>query len=256
MKTIDLNCDLGESFGHYTIGNDELIIPYVSSVNIACGFHAGDPATLEKTVQLAKMRDTKVGAHPGFDDRLHFGRRPLPVTERETYQLVLYQLGALAAFCKANGVELHHVKPHGALYNMAVKDRKLAQAIARAVADFDSSLILYGLSNSALIEAGQKLGLQTASEAFADRTYLADGTLSPRTMAGAVIHEEEKALTQVRQMVERGTVTAITGEEIPLKADTICLHGDNEQALLFAKSLHAMLNDVGVSIEPIQKVKK
>ena len=139
---------------------------------------------------------------------------------------------------------------------MAAKDRKLALAIARAVADFDSSLILYGLSNSALIEAGQAVGLQTASEAFADRTYLADGTLSPRAMAGAVIHEEEKALAQVRQMVVSGTVTAITGEEIPLKVDTICLHGDNEQALLFAKSLHAMLNDVGVSMEPIQKVKK
>ena len=256
MRTIDLNCDLGESFGPYTIGNDELIIPYVSSVNVACGFHAGDPATLEKTVQLAKIGGTKVGAHPGFDDRLHFGRRPLPVTEQEAYQLVLYQLGALAAFCKANEVELHHVKPHGALYNMAAKDRKLAQAIARAVADFDPSLILYGLSNSALIEAGQAVGLQTASEAFADRTYLADGTLSPRSMVGAVLHEEEKALAQVRQMVMSGTVTAITGEEIPLKVDTICLHGDNEQALLFAKSLHRMLSDVGVSIEPIQKVKK
>ena len=256
MRKIDLNCDLGESFGPYTIGNDELVIPYVSSVNIACGFHAGDPATLEKTVQRAKIGGTKIGAHPGFDDRLHFGRRPLPVTEREVYQLVLYQLGALAAFCKANAVELHHVKPHGALYNMAAKDHFLARGIAKAVAAFDSSLILYGLSNSALIDAGQEVGLQTASEAFADRTYLADGTLSPRNMDGSVIHDEQQALAQVRQMVVHGTVTAVTGEEIPLNVDTICLHGDNEQALLFAKRLHSMLSEVGVSIESIQKVKR
>ncbi|WP_096156303.1 LamB/YcsF family protein [Bacillus sp. FJAT-45066] len=256
MRKIDLNCDLGESFGPYTIGNDELILPFVSSVNIACGFHAGDPATLEKTVQRAKIHSTKVGAHPGFQDRLHFGRRALPVTEKEAYQLVLYQLGALAAFCKVNEVELHHVKPHGALYNMAAKDRMLAQAIATAVVDFNPSLILYGLSNSALIEAGQEVGLQTASEAFADRTYLADGTLSPRHMNGSVIQEKEKALAQVRQMLMDGTVTAITGEVIPLKVDTICLHGDNEHALLFSESLHAMLNAEGISIEPIQKVEK
>ncbi|WBL15009.1 LamB/YcsF family protein [Sutcliffiella sp. NC1] len=256
MKTIDLNCDQGESFGPYKIGNDEKIIPYVSSINIACGFHAGDPAVMERTVRLAKENGVSIGAHPGFQDLSHFGRRNLPVTAKEAYQLVLYQLGALHAFCRAYDVPLHHVKPHGALYNVAAENKKIAGAIADAIKHFDDSLILYGLSGSLLIQAGKEAGLQTASEVFADRTYVASGALSPRSLDGAVIHDSEKVLSQVRQMVSHGKVTTLEGKEISIKADTICLHGDNKDALLLGKQIYSMLKEEGFSVQSVARWKQ
>jgi UPF0271 protein len=255
MKKIDLNCDLGESFGDFIMGNDDLILPYVTSANIACGFHAGDPHVMGRTVRLAKENGVAIGAHPGFQDLQGFGRRNLPVSPSQVYDFVLYQIGAMAAFTRANDVQLNHVKPHGALYNMAAKDAELAKAIADAVAAFDSRLILYGLAGSELIRAGKAAGLQTASEGFADRTYLPDGTLTPRSQPNAVIYEAEAAVKQVMQMVEQGKVTTAGGEAIPLHVDTICLHGDNEQAILFSQQLKETLTASGIKISSIQKVR-
>ncbi|WP_223702999.1 5-oxoprolinase subunit PxpA [Sutcliffiella deserti] len=251
MKKIDLNCDLGESFGSFVMGNDELILPYVTSVNIACGFHAGDPHVMSKTVRLAKEQKVAVGAHPGFQDLQGFGRRSMPLTPDEVYDVILYQIGAMSAFCRAHGTELHHVKPHGALYNMAASDFNLAQAIAKAVKAFNPSLLLFGLSGSELIRAGREAGLSTASEVFADRTYQADGTLTPRSHPGALIHDATVAVQQVLDMVEHGSVKSLTGESVELEVDTICLHGDNEHAILFAQQLHDHLLEKGVHIRQV-----
>ncbi|MCA1320350.1 LamB/YcsF family protein [Bacillus tianshenii] len=253
-RTIDLNCDLGESFGSFVMGNDQSILPYVSSANIACGFHAGDPHVMARTVKLAKENAVAVGAHPGFQDIQGFGRRSMPLTPDEVYELVLYQIGAMEGFCRAHNVPLHHVKPHGALYNMAAKDYTLAEAIAKAVKAFDSSLLLYGLAGSELIRAGKDMGLQTASEGFADRTYQSDGTLTPRNQPNAVIHEADAAVQQVIQMVEQGTVTAVNGEKVNLHVDTICLHGDNEHAILFAHKLHETLCENKIEISKVQRL--
>lgn len=252
MKKIDLNCDLGESFGDFIVGNDELVLPFVSSVNIACGFHSGDPHVMRKTVQLAKENGVAIGAHPGFQDLQGFGRRALPLSPSEVYDLILYQIGALDAFCRSSGVRMNHVKPHGALYNLAAKDAKLAEAIATAVASFDSDLILYGLAGSEMIHAGAAAGLQTAAEGFADRTYQEDGTLTSRNQPNALIHDAEVALRQVLQMVGQGTVTTLSGKTVPVKVDTICLHGDNEQAILFAQKLNGRLSTNGMTISPVR----
>ncbi|MGM0837088.1 MAG: 5-oxoprolinase subunit PxpA [Bacillota bacterium] len=254
MKTIDLNCDLGESFGSFVMGNDELILPFVTSANIACGFHAGDPHVMDRTVALAKENNVAIGAHPGFQDIQGFGRRSIPLTPDEVYHLVLYQIGAMEGFCRAHDVPLHHVKPHGALYNMAAKDYTLAEAIAKAVKAFDSSLLLFGLAGSEIIRAGKDMGLRTASEGFADRTYQQDGTLTPRNHPNAVIHEVDKAVQQVIQMVEQGTVTAVNGDTVKLHVDTICLHGDNEHAILFAQQLHETLGENMIEIAKVQRL--
>ncbi|MGD6834773.1 5-oxoprolinase subunit PxpA [Sutcliffiella halmapala] len=254
MKRIDLNCDLGESFGSFVMGNDELILPFVTSANIACGFHAGDPHVMDRTVALAKKNNVAIGAHPGFQDIQGFGRRSMPLTPDEVYHLVLYQIGAMEAFCRAHDVPLHHVKPHGALYNMAAKDYTLAEAIVKAVKTFDSSLLLFGLAGSELIRAGKDMGLCTASEGFADRTYQQDGTLTSRNQPNAVIHEVDKAVQQVIQMVEHGTVTAVNGDKVKLHADTICLHGDNEHAILFAQQLHESLGKNKIEIAKVQRL--
>lgn len=254
MKTIDLNCDLGESFGSFVMGNDELILPYVTSANIACGFHAGDPHVMDRTVALAKENNVAIGAHPGFQDIQGFGRRSMPLTPDEVYHLILYQIGAMEAFCRAHDVSLHHVKPHGALYNLAAKDYTLAEAIAKAVKAFDSSLLLYGLAGSELIRAGEDAGLRTASEGFADRTYQQDGTLTPRNQPNAVIHEVDKAVQQVIQMVGQGTVTTVNGDTVKLHVDTICLHGDNEHAILFAQQLHQTLSGNMIEIAKVQRL--
>ncbi|BBW95979.1 LamB/YcsF family protein [Geobacillus icigianus] len=255
MKTIDLNCDFGERFGVYRLGQEE-ILSYVTSVNIACGFHAGDPLVMRETVQLAIRHGVAIGAHPGFPDLLGFGRRMMAVSPEEVYAYVVYQIGALSAFVKAEGGVMTHVKPHGALYNMAATDAALAKAVAKAVRDVDPGLVLYGLAGSELIRAGQAHGLRTASEAFADRTYQADGALTPRNCREAVIVDEEEAIRQVLMIVRERRVRSVQGTEVAIDADTICVHGDNEQAVRFARRLHAALQNEGIAVRPISPIDK
>jgi 5-oxoprolinase (ATP-hydrolysing) subunit A len=245
---IDLNCDFGESFGVYQLGEEEEILRYVTSVNIACGFHAGDPLVMRKTVQMALERKVAIGAHPGFPDLLGFGRRNIAVTPGEAYAYVVYQIGALAAFVKAEGGTMSHVKPHGALYNMAAKDAALAEAIAKAVYDVDPALTLYGLAGSELIRAAKKIGLRTASEVFADRTYQQDGSLTPRSDPRALIVDEQEAVQQVLTMVKEKRVRSLQGIDVPIEAETICIHGDGKKAVLFAKRLYEELRKEGVDV--------
>ena len=251
---IDLNCDLGESYGSFKVGMDEEVIPFVTSVNVACGYHGGDPVVMEKTVRMAVQHGVAVGAHPSFPDLMGFGRRDMKLTTDEAVAYVKYQLGALQAFTRTYGLTLQHCKPHGALYNMAAKDKALAMAIAEAICDVDDRIILLGLANSLMIEAGKEAGLKVASEVFADRAYQADGTLVPRKLPGAVIHDTEEAISRTIRMVKEGFVTAITGEEVPLSADSICVHGDNPSALAFVKNIRARLEAEGVSIVPISEI--
>ena len=254
MKKIDLNCDLGESFGNYKMGLDDEVIRHISSANVACGFHASDPLVMQKTVALAKENGVCIGAHPGFPDLVGFGRRNMSVSPSEAKALVQYQIGALDAFCKAAGVKLCHVKPHGALYNMAGKDEILAQAVCEGIFEYDSNLILLGLSGSKMIEAGKKIGLRTASEVFADRAYEADGSLVARSKPGAVITDENLAVSRVVEMVKNGRVTSITGNEIEIKADSICLHGDGVKAVEFAKRIKEELLKNDVEIVPLREL--
>jgi UPF0271 protein len=248
---IDLNCDMGESFGRYTIGNDEAMMPYITSANIACGLHAGDPLVMERTVCLAQAHGVGIGAHPGFPDLQGFGRRMMQLAPEEAEAFVLYQVGALAAFAKAAGAELVHVKPHGALYNLAARDRSLAEAIARAVARFSRQLILVGLANSLLVEAGLEAGLPVAREAFADRAYEADGSLRSRRLPGAVLEDPAQATEQVVRIVRDGLVVAYTGEEVPVQAETICLHGDTPTAVEIAKTIRRELEAVRIEVVPM-----
>jgi UPF0271 protein len=245
---LDLNCDMGEHYGAWRMGDDEAILAHVTSANIACGFHAGDPATMRSTVQAALARGVAVGAHPALPDLQGFGRREMKVDPAEAYDLVLYQVGALAGFCRALGGRLHHVKPHGALYNMAARDTALADAIAHAVRDFDPGLVLYGLAGSALTGAGRALGLNTASEVFADRTYRCDGSLTPRSQPDAMIGDLQAAIAQVESMVLRGEVRATDGSLIEVEADTLCIHGDEPYAVVFAREIRAALERLGVSV--------
>lgn len=248
MTQIDLNSDLGESYGAYTIGNDSEVLRYVSSANIACGMHAGDPFVMHRTVRLALERGAAPGAHPGLMDLPGFGRRAIPTKPEEAYDLTVYQVGALTAFVRAEGGRLQHVKPHGALYNMAAKDMALAEAIAAAVHDVDPGLVLYGLAGSCLVRAAEAAGLTAASEVFADRTYQDDGSLTPRSQPGAVLTDDEAAIRQVLRMVEHGTVVSVTGKEIPVRADTVCIHGDSPKALEFARRIRERLLAEGVRI--------
>ena len=220
MYKVDLNSDLGESFGAYTIGLDEQVIAHISSANIACGYHAGDPLVMDKTVAAAKAAGIAIGAHPGYPDLIGFGRRNMTCSPAEVKAYVKYQLGALMAFAAAHGMKMQHCKPHGALYNMAGKDAALARAIAEAIAEVDSSIILLALAGSQMIKAGEEAGLRVASEVFADRAYQADGSLVPRKQPGAVIHDTDEAIARTIRMVKEGKVTAITGEDVPLKADS------------------------------------
>jgi UPF0271 protein len=229
---IDINCDTGEG-----IGNDEALMPYITSANIACGYHAGDEETMRTTLLLAKKHGVHAGAHPSFPDRENFGRTERPVTPQELYYFVTQQLMLFARIAEECGVPFHHVKPHGALYNMCARDAVLAQAFSNAVKDFNNRLIVYGLSNSHLISAAKKLGLVTKHEVFADRTYQDDGSLTPRSNADALIEDEAKAGEQVLQMVQRKTVTTMSGREIPIIAETVCIHGDGKYALQFANAI-------------------
>ncbi|HEX7554331.1 MAG TPA: 5-oxoprolinase subunit PxpA [Geothrix sp.] len=250
-KTIDLNCDMGESFGAWTMGQDEALLDLVTSANIACGLHAGDPATMLRTVRCAAAKGVALGAHPSLPDLQGFGRRTMGITLDEARGLVLYQVGALAAFAKAAGTRLRHVKPHGALYNMAARDRALADAIAGAVRDFDPALILVGLSGSELIKAGQEIGLSCASEVFADRGYEPDGSLSPRSAPGAMITDEDAAVARVLRMVLEGRVESRTGVDVGLQAETVCIHGDQPQALAFARRLRWALEEAGIEVRAL-----
>lgn len=254
MYNVDLNSDLGESFGSYTIGMDEEIIRHVSSVNVACGWHGGDPLVMEKTVAMAKEYDTAVGAHPGFQDLMGFGRRNMAVTPEEAKAYTKYQIGALMAFATAKGIKLQHVKPHGALYNMAAVDYKLARAIAEGIYEVDPDLIFMALANSQMIKAAADVGLKAASEVFADRGYMEDGTLVPRKMPGAMIHDEKEAIARVIRMVKEGKVTSITGKDIAIKADSICVHGDNPQAVQFVVEIKKALEAEGIALASIREI--
>ena len=256
MAKIDLNCDMGESFGAYKLGFDEEIIKYVSSANIACGFHAGDPVVMQRTIRLAKTYGVKVGAHPGYPDLLGFGRRNMAVAVADVKGYLVYQIGALQAFARVEGLELQHVKPHGALYNMAVKDAELAQAIAEAVRSLDKGLILVVLAGSAWVNIAKEQGLRVAGEAFADRAYSADGSLVPRSQPGAVIKDKKEVAERVIGMIEEGRVKAITGEDVTIKADTICLHGDSPGALELAIHLRSALGDRGIKVVPLEEIVK
>lgn len=249
VKSMDLNCDMGESFGTYTFGADEQLLAHISSANIACGSHAGDPNVMEQTVQLAKQNHVAVGAHPGFPDIAGFGRRMIEFSPEEIYRFVVYQVGALEAFCKIHEVKMQHVKPHGALYNLAARDRNVAKAIAQAMYDVDDALILYGLAGSELMDAGRKAGLDVASEVFADRTYQPDGSLTPRNDAEAMIVELDTAVAQVERMIDDGVVEAVNGELINIEADTICVHGDSPHAVTFAGELRQALEAAHIHVK-------
>lgn len=249
MKSIDLNADIGESYGAWRMGDDAAVVPHISSANIACGFHAGDADTMRRTVQLCVQHGVAIGAHPSLPDLQGFGRREMRITPDEAYALTLYQIGALAAFARAAGVMLHHVKPHGALYNMAARDRVLADAIARAVRDFDANeLVLVGLAGSASIDAARIAGLTVAREAFCDRRYRVDGSLAPRGEAGAVIEDIGIAIEQALSIAARGEAFTSDGKRVEIEADTLCVHGDRANAGEFARRLRGALENAGLQI--------
>jgi UPF0271 protein len=246
MKIIDINCDMGEG-----MGNDEEIMPYISSANIACGYHAGDETTMKQTVELCKKYNVAIGAHPSYADRENFGRTDIRLPQPEIYELVKKQISFLNELAKTAGTSLHHVKPHGALYNMAARDKFLAPVVALAVFDSNYKLVLYGLSGSHLVREGKNHGLKTASEVFADRTYKDDSSLTPRHKPGALIENAEQAVAQVLQMVNEGTVTTTSGKKIPIIAETVCIHGDGPHAVEFAKAIHKALTENNIAIQAI-----
>ena len=248
VLTVDINCDLGESFGRYKLGEQEEILRYVTSANIACGFHAGDPSVMRETVELAIKHNVQIGAHPGLPDLNGFGRREMNISAQEAYDMVVYQIGALQGFLTTKGVKMQHVKPHGALYNMASINRELAEAIARAVYDVSPNLLLYGLASSELTAAGEKIGLTTVHEVFADRTYQRDGTLTSRSQQNAIITDETIAMAQIIEMVKEGTVTSVQQTKVALKADSICVHGDTSHAVAFAKLARMRLEQEGIQV--------
>jgi UPF0271 protein len=245
---VDLNADVGESFGAWALGQDRALFPHITSANVACGFHAGDPGVMRETVALAREHSVAVGAHPGFPDLQGFGRREMRLTPGEVEDLVVYQIGALAAVAGAQGLRLQHVKAHGALYNMAAANPALADAIARATAAVDRALVLFGLPGSELIHAGERAGLRTASEAFGDRAYRADGTLVPRSQPGAIISDEAAVVARVVAMVRDQAVVAQDGTRVPLRVDTICLHGDTPGAARLAARVNEALRGTGVDV--------
>jgi 5-oxoprolinase (ATP-hydrolysing) subunit A len=246
MFSIDLNCDLGEG-----IGNDESIMPYISSANIACGYHAGDNETMQQTIELCLKANVAIGAHPSFPDKENFGRTEMNLSTAEVYDLVLKQLTDISAIASGKGVKLHHVKPHGALYNMSAKNISLAQVIAKAVKDFDNDLILYGLSGSHSIHEAKAIGLKTASEVFADRTYQDDGSLTPRSQPEALVEDVNSAVQQALYLIKDAMVKTISGKKLLLVADTICLHGDGKHAIQFARSINGALQREDIVITSV-----
>ena len=248
---IDLNADLGESFGPWPMGQDEALMSSITSANVACGFHGGDPSVMRRTVTAAIAHHVAIGAHPGFPDLVGFGRREMHATPDEVEDFVLYQVAALAGIAAAQGARLQHVKAHGALYNMAVRDRALADAIARATAAFDRSLILFGLPGSELLRAGERAGLRVASEAFADRAYEPDGTLVSRKRPGSVIHDAGAVVARAVAMVTAGCVTAVDGSQLALQADTLCVHGDTPDSAALARQVREGLRAAGVNVRSL-----
>ena len=251
MPSIDLNCDLGESFGAYTIGMDSAVIPFITSANVACGYHAGDPLIMQKTVAACKQHGVHIGAHPGYPDLVGFGRRNLAATPAEVKAYIQYQVGALSAFCAAAGVPLCHVKPHGAMYNMAAKDEALARAVCEGILEVNPRLTLLALSGSAMVRAARELGLRVKNEVFADRGYQADGTLVPRSKPGAMITDEDEAIARVIRMAKEGVVRSVDGVDVPLTADSVCVHGDGEKALAFVQRIRAALTDAGIEVKAL-----
>lgn len=243
-KQIDLNCDMGEG-----MDNDAKLMPLISSANIACGFHAGNDSIMRATVALAKLSGVSIGAHPGFADKENFGRTEMQLSSNELYQLIWDQLIIMQTITQEASVAMHHVKPHGALYNMAARDAVMASIICQAVKDFDANLILYGLSGSYLISEAKALGLTTASEVFADRTYQDNGSLTPRSQPNAMIHDQASSLAQVLQMIQEQTVVSVTGKTISLSAETICIHGDGPHALTFAHQINTALHTASIKIQ-------
>ncbi len=254
MYLVDLNCDLGESFGNYKCGMDEEVLPFITSANVACGFHASDPVVMAKTVELVKNNNVRAGAHPGLQDLAGFGRRSMAVSPKEVKAMVQYQIGALQAFCGAQGIRMSHVKPHGALYNMAGKDKKLARAVCEGMYEVNPQLILLALAGSEMIKTAEEIGIKTAREVFADRAYEEDGSLVQRSRSGAVITDEEEAVRRVIRMVKEGKVKAITGRDIQVEADSICVHGDGAKALKFVENISHALEEEGIRKAPLEEV--
>lgn len=250
---IDINCDMGESFGSYTLGNDAAVIEAVTSANIACGYHAGDPLVMAKTVKLAVEHGAGVGAHPGFPDLMGFGRRAMETFPGEITHYLLYQMGALSAFARAHGTSLQHVKPHGALYNMAAADEQIAREVVDAVKAFDQDLILVTLPGSVLAEMAVLEGLLVAREFFPDRAYLDTGRLAPRSMEGAVIHDPQAVRERVVRLVREGRLTTIEGNEISVQADTLCVHGDTPQAWRLAAAVREALETAKITVSPMSR---
>ncbi|HWQ29907.1 MAG TPA: 5-oxoprolinase subunit PxpA [Negativicutes bacterium] len=250
---VDLNSDVGESYGAYKLGLDEEVLKHVSSVNIACGWHAGDPMVMEKTIALAENNKLGIGAHPGYPDLIGFGRRNLDVTPKEVRNYLIYQIGALDAFAKAAGTSLQHVKLHGAFYNTVSANAALAKEAAKAIYDVDKSLVVLALAGSELVKAAKELGLKVAEEVFADRAYNADGSLVSRKLPGAVIHDKELAIQRVKRMVTEGKVAAIDGTDAAVNADSICVHGDNPEAVAFVKLIRERLESDGIWIKPLRE---
>ena len=254
MYQIDLNCDLGESFGSYKIGLDEEVISYISSANVACGFHGSDPLVMSQTVELAKNENVCVGAHPGLPDLVGFGRRNMDISPKEAKAIVQYQIGALQSFCKAKKIKMHHVKPHGALYNMAGKDLNLALSICEGIYEVNPDLILLALSGSKMIDAAKKIGLKVAREAFADRAYEQDGSLVSRNKEGAMILDENEAIKRVIRMIKEKKVKTITGIDISIEVDSICVHGDGIKALEFVRKINFSFEKEKIKIVPLSKI--
>jgi len=248
---IDLNCDMGESFGAWRLGADAQVMPHITSANIACGAHAGDPSVMRQTIRLASGAGVAAGAHPGFADLQGFGRREMQVDPAELEDSLIAQIGALSAIARAEGVLLQHVKAHGALYNMAVREPRLAKAIARAIKACDPSLIMFGLPASPLLDAGRAEGLRVAAEGFADRSYEPDGSLTPRSRAGAVVHDAEAVAQRAVRMARDGVVLTADGREIAVQVQTICVHGDTPGAAALAERIAAALRAAGIAVAPL-----
>lgn len=247
---VDLNCDMGESFGIYTLGLDEAVMPLITSANVACGFHAGDPQVLRRTVELAARHGVAVGAHVSYPDLVGFGRRTMAVDPAELENDLIYQMGAIQAFCKVAGVPLRHVKPHGALYNTAQQDRSTAAAVARAVAAFDPNLLIFAQSGSVMAEVAREAGLRVVQEVFADRAYTPEGRLVSRRLPGAVIHDPDQVAERALEMVTTGHVTAVDGSRVPVVAESICVHGDTPDAVTLIRRIRERLERAGVTLAP------
>ncbi len=248
-KWIDLNADAGESFGRWKLGQDEQLFPLLTSVNLATGFHAGDPLTIQQAVRLAKSHGVAVGAHPGFPDLVGFGRRDMAITPDQAYADVLYQIGALSAFLRLSGLPLHHVKPHGALYLRMLKDKPLAKAVAQAIKDYDPEVPLVLLGGTLMEEAAREVGVRYVREAFPDRAYLSDGRLAPRSMAGALIRDPKAAAERAVAMVLDQEIDALDGGKVRIEAETLCIHGDNPESVEIARAVREALTDAGVELK-------